>query len=306
MTKLNQPLAVIDLGTNTFHLLIAQADSAGGFSEIFRERRFVKLAQESIDFIHPTAYQRGLTTMLDYKEILDRHQVAQVRAFGTAALRTAQNGADFVREIKEKTGISIQLIDGEQEARYILRGVRLAIPFDETPKLIMDIGGGSVEFLIANETRVFWMQSFPIGVAVLYRTFHRHEPIEENELLELRQFLATQLTPLAEALKTHPCHQLVGVSGTFDVLENLLERASTAPTYSINKINRFPHILEQFVQANLEERLHLKGVPPYRADMIVVAMILIDFVLNASGFEEIWVSQYDLKEGMLSELFESL
>jgi exopolyphosphatase/guanosine-5'-triphosphate,3'-diphosphate pyrophosphatase len=86
----------------------------------------------------------------------------------------------------------------------------------------------------------------------------------------------------------------------------LLERASTAPTYSINKINRFPQILEQFVQAGLEERLHLKGVPPYRADMIVVAMVLIDFVLNASAFEEIWVSQYDLKEGMLSELLESL
>ncbi|MBK6950108.1 MAG: phosphatase [Haliscomenobacter sp.] len=306
MIKTNQPLAVIDLGTNTFHLLIAHADSQGGFAEIFRERRFVKLAQESIHFIHPTAYQRGVTTMLDYKEILDRHQVAHVSAFGTAALRTAGNGTDFVREIKEKTGISIQLIDGNQEAGYILRGVRLAIPFDEMPKLIMDIGGGSVEFLIANENQVFWMHSFPIGVAVLYRTFHRHEPIGEDEAFELRQFLATQLAPLAEALKTFPCSQLVGASGTFDVLENLLECASTAPTYSINKINRFPQILEQFVQAGLEERLHLKGVPPYRADMIVVAMILIDFVLKASGFEEIWVSQYDLKEGMLSELLEGL
>ncbi len=305
MAQKNQPLAVIDLGTNTFHLLIAKPDNQGGFSEIFRERRFVKLAQESIHFIHPTAYQRGVTTMLDYKEILDRCQVDLVRAFGTAALRTAQNGLDFIREVRDKTGISIQLIDGDQEAEYILRGVRLAIPFDKTPKLIMDIGGGSVEFLIANENNVFWMRSFPVGVAVLYRTFHRHEPITENEVFELRQYLTAQLLPLSEALKTHPCSQLVGVSGTFDVLENLLERTFTAPTYSINKTNRFPQLLQQFIQADLEERLHLKGVPQYRADMIVVAMILIDMVLKASGVEEIWVSQYDLKEGMVSELLES-
>lgn len=298
------PIAVIDVGTNTFHLLIARPDGAGQFEEIFRERRFIKLAQDGINFIGQAPYHRALDTMRDFRQIIDEHGVEQIRAFGTAALRTASNGPDLKRDILEQTGIPIELINGEQEAHYILRGVRLALPLGQEPALIMDIGGGSVEFLIANDTQTFWMQSFPIGVAVLFRNFHRHEPIEAREIAALREFLEQELAPLQEALKKYPAHRLIGVAGTFDVLENLLEGYTRTGTYATFSLKGFPELLQRIVQAPIEERLRMEGIPRYRADMIVVALILIDVVLQLNGFRDIQVSHYDLKEGILGELME--
>ncbi len=306
MKKISSPVAVIDVGTNTFHLLIATPKPGGGFEENFRERRFVKLAQEGIEYIGPSAWQRGMESMRDYRHLMDQWQVGEVRAFGTAALRTAENGAAFAEEVFLQTGIRIQLIDGLQEAAYILRGVRLAVPFDETPMLVMDIGGGSVEFLIANREQVFWAQSFPIGVAVLYRKFHHQEPISKEETQRLEAFLDQQLDPLRNALQQYPVRSLVGVAGTFDVLENLLDQKVQQEQYTVLDLRRFPTLRERVCNATLEERLHIKGMPPFRADMIPSALILIGKVLEMGDIPDIRVSHYDLKEGIVDELLEGL
>ncbi len=297
----NPPIAVIDVGTNTFHLLLAQLHPEGTFSEIFRERRFIKLAQDGIHHIGPAPYQRALDTMRDFRQLIDAHGASNIRAFGTAALRTAANGPELRQDILDQTGISIELISGEQEAHYILQGVRLALPFEETPRLIMDIGGGSVEFLLANRTEVYWMQSFPIGVAVLYRNFHRTEPISPKETANLHAFLTEQLAPLKAALSRFPVTELVGVAGTFDVLENLLESHPLSPQSVILSLDRFPGILQKIVTSPVEQRLSMEAIPRYRADMIVVALLLIEFVLGLHPFKKLLVSRFDLKEGMIGE-----
>lgn len=304
MHSKHHPIAVIDLGTNTFHMLIVEPTADGRFVEKFRERRFVKLAQEGIEYIGPSAWQRGMESMQDFRQIMDQWNVQEVRACGTAALRTAENGAQFIETVFKKTGIQIQLIDGYQEAAYILKGVRLAIPFEDNPFLVMDVGGGSVEFMIADASKVYWMQSFPIGVAVLYRKFHRQEPISDQEVLQLNQFLDEQLTPLREALAQYPVSRFIGVAGTFDVLENMLAVHSKHSSYTELDISDFPNLLEYLRGATLDERLHYKGMPPFRADMIVVANLLIDYILALGQFGGIWVSHFDLKEGMAAELLE--
>jgi exopolyphosphatase/guanosine-5'-triphosphate,3'-diphosphate pyrophosphatase len=214
--------AVIDLGTNTFHLLIVAPDEQLGFREVFRERRFIKLAEGGIEYLSDAAVQRGLEALVDFKSELDRHQVVEVRAIGTAALRTARNGSAFIELVKDTTGIQIELIDGSEEARLIHLGVALATPLGTERGLIMDIGGGSVEFIIADVEKVYWAQSFPVGVAVLYERFHKNEPISEAEQMALKAFLKEQLRPLGNALDRYPCQDLLGASGTFDVLEDIL------------------------------------------------------------------------------------
>jgi len=296
------PIAVIDVGTNTFHLLIAKILPEGGFEEVLRERRFIKLAQDGIHHIGPAPYQRALDTMRDFRQMIDAHEVKSVRAFGTAALRTAGNSAELRHDILQQTDIAIQLISGEEEAAYILKGVRIALPFGDEPRLIMDIGGGSVEFLIANHSEVFWMHSFPIGVAVLYRNFHRSEPISHTEATDLKAYLDEQLAPLRAALAQFPVTDLVGVAGTFDVLENLLDSQPLSPKSSRLSLDRFPELLEAILSAPIERRLHMEGIPRYRADMIVVAMLLIRFVLNLHPFGDLLVSRFDLKEGILAEM----
>ena len=124
----NNRFGVIDLGTNTFHLLIIEKSSLGTSHEIARERIFIKLASEGIETIGAAPFQRGLKAMIRFSEILKEYQVSNIKAIGTAALRTASNGKDFVQLIFKKTGIQIELIDGTEEARLIYQGVKEAFP----------------------------------------------------------------------------------------------------------------------------------------------------------------------------------
>lgn len=294
--------AVIDLGTNTFHLLIARPNKEGGFDEIYRERRFIKLAEDGIQTIGNVAFDRGLKAMYDYARIIETHQVKATKAVGTAALRTASNGANFIAQVKENCQIDIELISGEEEARFIHHGVMQAVSFAEERQLIMDIGGGSVEFIIANQERVFWSKSFPIGVAVLFNQFHKSDPISIDEQLVMNSFLQAQLTPLAAALTAFPVRSLIGASGTFDVLENLLKKKEEGRFYSKIDEKHFHPFFRDTLASTLAERLKIAGIPHTRAEMIIVALVLIDHIISLANIQEIVVSAFALKEGILKEM----
>lgn len=295
-------LAVIDLGTNTFHLLIAEPDGAGGFRELYRERRFVKLAEAGIERIGPVQYERGQETLLHFAQELLRWQVAHVRAIGTAALRTADNGEQFVRQAEREAGIRIQLIPGAEEARLITQGVLLAVPATAERTLIMDIGGGSVEFIIADESGVYWAESFPVGVAVLYKYFHHTEPIAEDEVRQVRDFLEKQLAPLRAKLGEFPTEHLIGAAGTFDVIADLTGIEPRFPHSTRVDLSRFKALYYRLLATTREERHALPDIPHERADMIVVAFILIDYVLQIMQPKVATVSSYSMKEGIMSEM----
>lgn len=294
--------AVIDLGTNTFHLLIVKHNAAGSFEELHRERRFIKLAENGIEKIGPAPFQRGLQALLDYKKILDKFQVTTFKALGTAALRRASNGKDFIQEVKAQTDISIQLISGEEEAELIHKGVSQAVPFGQAKNLIMDIGGGSVEFIICDKDQIFWKQSFPIGVAVLFNKFHTSDPIHVSEVLAVEQHLQKILTPLLQELEKHQVQSLVGASGTFDVLENILVEKKASPVHSYLSDQKFNPLFQIILKSTLAERYAMEGLPETRADLIVVASILIDFILKQTAIKEIIISAYAMKEGQLAKM----
>lgn len=293
---------VIDLGTNTFHLLIATPNDDGSFKEIYRERRFIQLAENGIQRIGAAPFKRGLNAMKDYAQKLKEHQIEAINAIGTAALRTAENGQAFIEKVRLETGIHIQLISGSEEARLIHRGVLRAVPFTEERRMIMDIGGGSVEFIIANQEEVLWAQSFPIGVAVLFNQFQRNDPLTEEDRKALLSFLQGQLTPLERALEQFPTSFLVGASGTFDVLENLLEVSKRSDYYVTIPIERFFPFYEQMLATPLEERLKIEGIPAARAEMLIVALVLIDYVVHVANIQHVIVSAFAMKEGILSEM----
>jgi len=294
--------AVIDLGTNTFHILIAEQTNDGTIQDIYRERKYVKLAEDGIEKIGPRPYQRGLNALIHFQKIIKEKKVTQIKAFGTAALRTASNGHTFIHDAKEKAGIHIELIPGSEEARLIHLGVIKAIQLGDEKGLIMDIGGGSVEFIIADKNEVFWAESFPIGVAVLYKNFHNQEPISTKEIQTLETHLDDLLQPLFNILKTHSAPCLIGASGTFDVLENIL------PLQQRNKLSatidaiHFHPLYEKVIHMNFEERRDAPNIPDTRSDMIVVAMILIEYIIRKANVKKIMVSSYAMKEGILSEM----
>jgi exopolyphosphatase/guanosine-5'-triphosphate,3'-diphosphate pyrophosphatase len=294
-------VAVIDLGTNTFHLLIVELQ-VEGFRELYRERRFIKLAEEGIETIGDAAFARALAAITAYAKKVAEMDVAEVQAFGTAALRTAANGPQLMQEIKEKTGISIQLIDGDKEASLIHQGVIQVVPMRKEPMMIMDIGGGSVEFIIADQEQVHWAQSFPIGVAVLYKRFHQTDPISSQQKIDLYHFLDQTLKPLKTALKEHPVQELVGASGTFDVLENMVTEKKPCPHCAEIDTDRLRLVTGYIVASDLATRTAMDKMPPERADLIVVALLLIDYVCKLAGIQKIYVSAYAMKEGMIAEM----
>jgi len=296
--------AAIDLGTNTFHLLIVEQEADGSLRELKRLRSFVKLGEEGIETIGKAAYERGLQALQVYKKIIDKYEVKFVKACGTAALRSATNGPDSVKDVKTKTKIIVSLIPGNREAELIYKGVKLAVPFKDERKLIMDIGGGSVEFILANGSTIHWAQSFPIGVAVLFNRFHKSDPIKNSEIQKLQNFLKEELAPLFSALGNFPAYHLVGASGTFDVLENILANTKINTLSAQIPAGLFRPFYEQLLKTTLEERLTMSKIPPKRVDLIIVALILIDFIIQQAHIDEIIVSSYAMKEGMLLEMME--
>jgi len=293
---------VIDLGTNTFHLLISEKSAAGNIVELFRERIFVKLGEDGIETIGDAPFQRALAAIHSLKATLDLYKVNHIKAFGTAALRTASNGNKFIDKIRDETGIQIKLIPGDEEARLIHLGVIQAVRLNNENGLIMDIGGGSVEFIVANSQGVIWAQSFPIGVSVLFRKFHKTDPITFEEIEKVEDHLETILIPLLGILNIHETPFLIGASGTFDVLDIILSRQRISSIHSIVEVQDFYPLYQQFLNTTLSERLQMEKLPESRAEMIIVAMILINFILKKANIKQISISAYAMKEGILSEM----
>lgn len=291
--------AVIDLGTNTFHLLIAEVEG-GRIRERYRERVFVKLAADGITRIGPAPFERGVNTLAHFKKKLDEYNCKSIQAIGTAALRRAANGDEFLLAAKA-VGINIQLISGEEEARLITRGVLAALPVVRERVLIMDIGGGSTEYIIVEGEQTLYHASFPVGVSVLKTEFHHQDPISGKEVDKLNAHLTSVTLSLAAALRQYPTYHLAGAAGTFDVLADLL-RDQSAPSYPTSHqldLSGWAVIRNHIVNATIAERKAIPGLPEQRVDMIVVAMLLLDYTLDLAGIKQVTVSQYALKEGVL-------
>jgi exopolyphosphatase / guanosine-5'-triphosphate,3'-diphosphate pyrophosphatase len=297
--------AVIDLGTNTFHLLIVEQTNDDRVCQLAKEKSYVKLAEDGIESIGSSAFERAMQAVRRFKQLLDAYDVsaAHTRALGTAALRTADNAHLFMNEMYAETGIRAEVIQGLREAQLIYKGVRQAVPWPGGRALIMDIGGGSTEFIIADGERVFWEKSFPIGVAVLYRQFQQHDPITPNEIQTLEAFLEHRLRDLWAALNEYPCTTLIGASGTFDVIDLfVLDPVQKPELYGRIALTDFEPLCDFLLLSTLDARRQMDKMPPERAEMVVVALILVRFVLQKARIREIYTSVYAMKEGLLAEL----
>jgi exopolyphosphatase/guanosine-5'-triphosphate,3'-diphosphate pyrophosphatase len=306
---MNKRVAIMDLGTNIFHLLIAES-TATGFKEIVHEQEAVKLGEGGINkgFIQSTAFERGVKTMQRFNQLIIKHHVSKVRAIATSALRSAANGQDFIDEIKAKTGIDIEVIDGDTEAYLIYKGIKAAGCLTKQNSLIIDIGGGSVEFIICNIDEILWKQSIEIGAARLMDRFHNTDPIPPESITALNLYLEDCLKGLIEASSNHPFKNIIGSSGVFESYAEVTERAKGNP-FNLEKTKYYEFnrdellgLIEKFVRSSHQERLITKGIIPIRTDMIVTASLLTRFVIEKMGINKIAMSTNSLKEGVLAEM----
>ncbi|MBO0938498.1 phosphatase [Fibrella sp. HMF5335] len=316
--------AVIDLGTNTFHLLIVEKIPSQPAKTLFRDSRPARIGRSTNGsggighrIITSDAVDRALTVLRYYRTVLDEHQInpESVAVYGTSAIRVAQNQQAFVDTIRQETGLVVRVISGDEEAALIYAGVRAsgvldpasAIDVIQAPTaLVMDIGGGSVEFILANNDRVFWKQSFEIGGQRLMERFMGEaDVISQPAIARLHSYLQEQLLPLTNAVHQYPPTVLVGSSGTFDTLVDMHFHEETGQWPPADQaafdlpLSAFYHYYELLTTRNRTARMALPGMIELRVDMIVVAVCLIDFVLKSYGLTTLRVSTYALKEGAL-------
>ena len=300
--------AVIDMGTNTFHLLLVELHG-NEFKTIYKEKIAVKLGQGGItqNLIAPEAEKRALHTLGHFKNLIDGESISQVFAFATSAVRNATNGPDFVNRVREQLGIQIHVISGDEEAQLIYEGIHFSGALDERTTLMMDIGGGSVEFIIGNAQEAFWKQSFEIGGQRLLDAFHYHDPILPEEVEKLEEYCGEKLQPLLAAIAIHKPSGFVGASGTFDTLidmyyATLLQCKLTGQHVFELPVSEFYQLFQLLVTKNRAERLGIPGMIAMRVDMIVVASCLIDFILHHVHVQSIRCSHFSLKEGAVSRM----
>lgn len=294
-------IGIIDLGSNTFHLLIVSVNSKGSFDIIHKERSYVGLAGKGIEYIDPKAIEKGLNVLTKFKSDLDKFKVNNFKIIGTSALRSAKNSAEFINEAKKKIGVDIEVIDGNREADLIYKGVRLLHEMNGN-YIIMDIGGGSVEFIFVKEGKNQWSKSYNIGVGVLFNEFHKTDPISIYEKKKLSDFLSNTIFELKSLSKDLKIDALIGASGSFEVVESMNGITTSSSKLSEVTIEDYKEVSSKLIKASFEERCKMQGLPESRRKLIVVAMILIDEVIEMFDPAKILISPYALKEGILSEL----
>ncbi len=303
-------IAIIDMGTNTFNLIIKKEGAA---NNLFLSKVPVQLGRGGFkeQQLAVDAMERALQCLRDFKSQAEKFRAKEIFAFATSAVRDASNQEDFVSTIARETGIKVNVIDGEQEARLIYYGVRQAVELGNDPELIMDIGGGSTEFIIGTRQQPLWLYSFDIGSARMMERFNPSNPMTEEEIQAVRQYLDDMLAPLYAAAEKYRPGRLVGSSGSFETLaamiisaQNKVEVIEPQQQYSFN-MKAYHAMADRMIAATLAERLSTPGMMEMRAPLMGLACIFINLILEKLKIKSIKLSTYALKEGVFYSLNEN-
>lgn len=301
---------VIDLGTNTFKLLVVERPdgTTTGMQVLHAEEVGVFLGRGGIEknTISDEAAARGIATLRTLMAKAKEMGVETVRGFGTSALRNARNGKDYTARIEQELGLTVKIIPGEEEAGLILEGVRQAVPFGNKPVLVMDIGGGSTEFILATQKALMWKHSFELGTTRMLERFPDIDPMAMETQLRMAQHIDGQFELLWSVVDRHWPATLVGSAGSFDTIARLiaLERgtpiAADATSFTFDAA-AFDLVKDKVFALDHHQRAAMPGMPAHRVDTIVPALLLIERVL-LHGINELRWSRYSLKEGAAAGL----
>ncbi len=298
-------LAAIDVGTNSFHLVVARVMGDARFEVIAREKHMVRLGSGGGDMkeLTPDAIQRGVDALRRLKRIADISK-APVRAVATSAVREAENNAEFVRRAREEAGVEIEVVSGVEEARLIHLGILQALPVFERRLLMCDIGGGSTELLIGQRGDVLASRSLKLGAVRLTARFFPSDRLHPSAVSSCRTFVRSSLAAFAKEVETHGFEVAVGSSGTILALAAMANAADGDPVKSLNaatlRADELAAIVKRLVEArSVAARAKLPGLDVARADIILAGALILEGVFEAFAIDEMIVSDFALREGVL-------
>lgn len=315
-------LASIDVGTNTLRLLVAEVSKLGEIRELYSERRITRLGEgiSKGKILNPKAMERTINALKIFKESADRYPLEGLRAVATSAVREASNKKEFLSAVKKEAGLEIDVITGREEARLTLLGVFAGIKKRPPYSLIMDIGGGSTEFILAEGIKSKVLVSMNFGVVPLTETFVRNDPVKERDLRKLRGVVREWIEeakgrikkslPVKRGWKTGNLlpedTMLIGTAGTITTLAAIDQGLEKYSFFRINnyilKRSAVERIYSRLKEMTLEERKSIPALEPGREDLILPGSLILLEAMKSFGFREILVSDYGLREGILIDL----
>lgn len=299
-------IAALDLGSNSFHLIVVEAHPDGSFEPLLREKEVLRLAEDVArdHRISDAKIEAAIESIARMRAHGEAMNVDEWVVFATSAMREADNGAEVVERIETETGVGIQVITGLDEAKLIFAAVRASVLIDKPPAICIDQGGGSLEVSVGDATGIMWSTSLKLGAARLTAEFMKSDPPDPEDLAKVRARAEQLLTPVARATKKFRPGMLIGTSGTLTALARLAspQVASATPNalhqLSVTKAE-LASVHEAMQTQPLDKRKGFEGLDARRADIMPVGSVVLQVCMELFGFDELTVSEWSMREGMV-------
>jgi len=303
-------VAAIDIGTNSTHLLVAEVDAAlGSFNVVVAEKSTTRLGERDQERgeLTPAAVERALQTLRHCRDLAKSHGVEQIVTAATSAVREAPNGRDFLGTVQEQLGLDVDLVSGPEEARLIYLGVLSGMRFGEKPHLIIDIGGGSTELILADGHDARVLSSSRIGAVRLQREFCQQDPLPGSRRSFLVAYIQGAIDPAVSqvkgALKPGERPQLVATSGTAMALASLAAADDPRPPLKLQGYRlsreRVDQLVSRLVAMSPEQRRALPGLNERRAEIIVPGALILQTTMAMLQVPDLVICDRALREGLI-------
>jgi exopolyphosphatase/guanosine-5'-triphosphate,3'-diphosphate pyrophosphatase len=298
-------LAAIDIGSNSVHMIVAQIDADGGVTTLWRMKEMVGLGRTSFPSRRLTrdAMDRAIMALGRFKQAAQQRQSEKILAVATSAIREAENGGDFIERAKRELGLYVRVVAARDEARLIYLAVRHAMNLKEEPHLIVDVGGGSVEFIVGDGRRAIMLESRKLGAARMSAKYVNSDPISDDDRKALLRQYQKELAPLIEQIVSHKPVKVIGTSGT---LENIAAMCGTAHESGNGDgpggiIERGPleKLVDELLKSRTKDRAKMRGLDDQRKDQIIAGALLVRELFDRLKFKRIHLCGSALREGIL-------
>jgi exopolyphosphatase/guanosine-5'-triphosphate,3'-diphosphate pyrophosphatase len=301
-------IAIIDLGSNLTKLVVVSGKLP--LQVIHRsvyDTKTLKSAPKGVfDSVSIERIETDISKVLDVANSLD---CATILGIATSAFRTRKNGKEVISSINKKFGTNIEIIEGEREAQLIYKGALASVTPKQFPVLVMDIGGGSTEFIIGTETEISWKHSFDFGSTALTKGMEISDPISSQECIVLDEKLANFLPAFFEAFKEFKPVSFIGTTGAFESFAQLTENAkgNNIPVESgyEYELPELVAIINKLINSTAKERTQMDGMNLLRVPTINIAALILNHVLALTNYDNYYLSLGDVKEGLALEFLEN-
>ncbi|MEV6795025.1 Ppx/GppA phosphatase family protein [Streptomyces sp. NPDC051320] len=297
-------VAAIDCGTNSIRLLVADADPATGeLTDLDRRMTIVRLGQDvdRTGRLAPEALERTFAACKEYAEVIKAHGALRTRFVATSASRDAENRDEFVRGVVDILGVDPEVITGDQEAEFSFTGATRELAGRGGSYLVVDIGGGSTEFVVGEE-HAGAARSVDIGCVRLTERHVRHDPLTLGEITAIRADIAAALDLAEETVPLTEDRTLVGLAGSVTTVGGIAldldAYDSAAIHHSRITAERVGEVAAMLLSSTHEERAAIPVMHPGRVDVITAGALILHEVMRRTGAREVVVSEHDILDGI--------